>query len=77
MATTFLTPICGILPAVDPLDALTDTGRKDYAADTAPAVAAWLHNPAATAKPKTYAQILEEDEPWTGPDHGTEENPAE
>jgi hypothetical protein len=48
------TPL-GITPAVDPLQSLTDTSRKQPATDTAPAAAAWLHNPASIEKRKTCA----------------------
>ena len=46
----------GIVSAVDPLDALTDSNPKAPAPDTAPAAAAWLRNPHAIEKRKTYAQ---------------------
>jgi hypothetical protein len=65
------TPL-GITPAVDPLQSLTDTSRKQPATDTAPAAAAWLHNPASIEKRKTCAQLLIEDleknGEWTGAD---------
>jgi hypothetical protein len=65
---------------VDPLDALTDSSRNQSAADTAPAAAAWLRNPAAVEKRMTSAQLLikdlEENGEWTGPDEDAQENPA-
>lgn len=66
---------------MDPLQSLTDTSRKESANDTAPAAAAWLHNPTDTEKPLTCAQLLirdlEENGPWTGPDEDAQENPAD
>jgi secreted protein with Ig-like and vWFA domain len=65
---------------VDPLQSLTDTSRKQSATDAAPAAAAWLQNPAAITKRKTWAQRiledLEQNGEWTGPAYGTPENPA-
>jgi hypothetical protein len=57
---------------VDPVQSLADSDPKNPAADAA----AWLHNPAAITKRKSYAQTLKVCEPWTGPDEDEEETHA-
>ena len=49
---------CGILPGVDPAEAIASTQKESPSDTPAPAVVAWLSNPAPPVKPKTPAQIL-------------------
>ena len=66
---------------MNPLEALSTPKPKDEPADTAPAAAAWLRNPAAVKTRLTYAQLLmkdlEENGEWTGPDYDPEEDTAQ
>ena len=67
-------PYRGILTAVNPLDALTDSSPKDKP-DTAPAAAAWLRNPEPIKQKLTCAQRLmldlEQNGEWTPADKDT------
>ena len=73
---------------MDPLDALTDSNPKAPADDTAPAAAAWLHNPDAPRAPQKLTKWQEiklwlrevekdlaENGQWDGPPYGSPENP--
>jgi hypothetical protein len=62
-----LIPYRGILPPVDPLEALTATPRPKALEDSAPAAADWLNNPASIERLISPAQRLAAEPAWVEP----------
>ena len=67
MATLRVATIRGMLPAVDPTEAIATTEKPTGDRDSAPAVAGWLAHPEPTSHKLTQAEKWAAEPQWEGP----------